>query len=518
MPNIFISHASRDKQTILNIINPLPKRIGRWIDQERIVAGDSISGKIENGIRNCDLFLLFVSPEAVRSEWIKTEVEIALKKEREQLFNMQFLVPVKMPDVKDEEYSTLFLDTEEEREQLSEDRKYIKLNGYEDSDIANCTNKLRDTIEQWTSEFFENYKRYKNLENETRKDITSNIDKLWIRISNRAEADLWDDLEDIAVQSVIDGGISAMSYYKESKKSVRILRDGKNPSYSADLQATISIIRTLDSAIGKYVRELGCELYYLGEETVYKDEILVSMKKDIEGEILNKNDFFRKKSNCIKVIIDAIDGTSNFIRGIPFFCSSIAVFIEDQLRISAIYDPLHHHVYSGLLAGPYAKPEKTAKASVWDITSGSNEKLIDKLEKTFTDPSRKKSLGVHIPRNDINKRDEFITPRDSGKTLIKELADHADSIYALNSGLLALAQVACGALDGFVNIVTNAWDVAAGEVILKACGGNLTDFEGNNLRYSNGDKLSVVAANNKRFHSSLIALIKKIDVVESVES
>ena len=510
MLNIFISHASRDKQTIVNILDNLPKNISRnisrWIDEERIVAGDSLLDKINEGIQGCDLFIVFISPEAAGSSWVKKEVGLALEKEQQQSFKMPLLIPIRMPNVSDEAYNNLFTKALE--------RKYITLNSYESIDIINCAKKIENNIVQWKDDYIEKAKITNNREQEISGNLVSGIEKLWIRISDRAESDLWDELEDIAIKSVIDGGISAMSYYRECKRSAVVISKGKNPAYSADLQATISILRVFDSLIATTVQKLGCDLYYLGEETVYKDEILVNIKK-LEGEIVDKEQFFEKKSNCIKVIIDAIDGTSNFVRGIPFFCSSIAIFVEDQLRISAIYDPLHHHVYSGLLSGPYSKPERTARASIWDVASGTNENLRNRFEKFSHDSPAKKSLAIHIPRSDPVKRDKFICPQKSEKILLQELTKKVDSIYALNSGLLALAQVASGALDGFVNITTNVWDVAAGEILLKACGGYLTDFDGNKLKYDSPEKISVVATNSKKFHAALIDLIQGCQTDES---
>ena len=71
-----------------------------------------------------------------------------------------------------------------------------------------------------------------------------------------------------------------------------------------------------------------------------------------------------------------------------------------------------------------------------------------------------------------------------------------------------MAEIARKALDGFVNIVTNPWDVAAGEVIIKACGGKVTDFEGNNIDYSIYSPTSVVAA-NENVHEALLRITKK---------
>jgi hypothetical protein len=83
MIRIFISHASRDTQTIINILSYLPKYISKWIDQHQIIAGEGIISKIVEGINQSNLYILFVSPEATESEWVKKEINVALRKSRE---------------------------------------------------------------------------------------------------------------------------------------------------------------------------------------------------------------------------------------------------------------------------------------------------------------------------------------------------------------------------------------------------------------------------------------------------
>lgn len=81
------------------------------------------------------------------------------------------------------------------------------------------------------------------------------------------------------------------------------------------------------------------------------------------------------------------------------------------------------------------------------------------------------------------------------------------SIYALNSGLFAMAEIARGALGGFVNIITNPWDIAAGEVLVTAVGGIVSDFAGNKINYSLSGETSVIAA-RADVHQKICDLIK----------
>ena len=76
--------------------------------------------------------------------------------------------------------------------------------------------------------------------------------------------------------------------------------------------------------------------------------------------------------------------------------------------------------------------------------------------------------------------------------MLERLAVASGGIYALNSGIVAMTEIAKGGLGAFVNIITNPWDVAAGEVIVKACGGKVTNFENEPIRYASIDPISVI--------------------------
>jgi fructose-1,6-bisphosphatase/inositol monophosphatase family enzyme len=73
---------------------------------------------------------------------------------------------------------------------------------------------------------------------------------------------------------------------------------------------------------------------------------------------------------------------------------------------------------------------------------------------------------------------------------------------------LALAEVARGGLSGFVNITTNPWDTAAGEVLIKACGGRVTDFSGKEIDYSSSEKISIIAAKDNALHAAIMRIIQ----------
>lgn len=97
MPKVFMSHSSFDKRTVANIALDLKQRgISSWIDSFDILPGESIISKIEEGLEQCDLILLFLSKRAVESNWVKTELQSVLWDEINT--NETKLIPIKLED------------------------------------------------------------------------------------------------------------------------------------------------------------------------------------------------------------------------------------------------------------------------------------------------------------------------------------------------------------------------------------------------------------------------------------
>jgi len=515
MPTVFISYSYRDYFTVKTVLDRLPKKISLWIDQHNIAAGESLNEKIERVIRHkADLFLLFLSRDAANSEWVKKELTWALNREKEVGYTI--VIPLLIMDITDETYAVfkaLGLDLY--------DRKYIAFQDFSNEGLDSFAKKLSDRMFDWLVEEYDEHKKHAQ-DDELTKTLHQNIKPtvpkeesffrsnpdLWVRISNK---DCWEKLEDIAIKATIDGGIAAMGFYREAraKRQVLSVANESNPSTLADLQGTISILRTLDSQLAPLCEELECKLAYLGEETVYKERIHDEIKQGLHGEILSGEDFFDKPYNHIRVIIDAIDGTSNFDRGLPLFCSSLAIFVDDQLRVSAIYDPIHHIVFSALLPGAYTDPTRNSTARTWYISGGYDKNLKPAVTGELGALNlRREAIGIHLPRNDKIKRDDLIGSKSDSESILQKLANEFGGVYVLNSGLLALAEVARGGLSGFVNITTNPWDTAAGEVLINACGGKVTDFVGKEINYKSSEKISVVAAKDSSLHTEIMRIIR----------
>lgn len=167
-------------------------------------------------------------------------------------------------------------------------------------------------------------------------------------------------------------------------------------------------------------------------------------------------------------IIDPLDGTTNFIHGIPHFAISIAVMIKGRVEHGLIYDPVRDETFSA--------------------TRGSGARLNHHRIRVTKQPKIDSALlGTGLPFRSHHLLETYL------KTLI-DLSRQASDIRRAGSAALDLAYVAAGRLDGYWEFDLAAWDLAAGALIVKEAGGYVTDFDGRDDYLDNGN---IIAANPK---------------------
>jgi fructose-1,6-bisphosphatase/inositol monophosphatase family enzyme len=331
------------------------------------------------------------------------------------------------------------------------------------------------------------------------------------RLTERiADSYHWEWLHEAAIRAVTAGGMAAMSLYRRSSDWSRGLpgnpTESKNPSTQADLEATAAILQTIDPYLARIARLCGCGLKYLGEETGRIHSLHEKLAQQVMERIQPPEQFFTEEENELRVILDGIDGTGSFIRGIPLFCSGLAILVGVQPRVAALYDPIHHRVYSGVLSGSFKDPAAVAEAWSWDVASGNRVDLVNRRSQARPPAPREQAIGIHFTRSHPEKLRTLVRSESlEHESTLERLSRKVGAIYALNSGLLAMVEVARGALGAFVNITTNLWDVAAGEVLVRACGGKVTELDDKSVSYSVARPVSVLAA-GEPLHSTLIEL------------
>lgn len=185
-----------------------------------------------------------------------------------------------------------------------------------------------------------------------------------------------------------------------------------------------------------------------------------------------------KKGEIYNWIIDPLDGTTNFIHGVPTFSISIALMENQTLILGVVYEVMRSECF-------YAW--KGSKAFL-------NGKEINvSIRKTVSDSL----LATGFPYYDYKRLDPFL------KTL-SHFMIHSQGIRRIGSAATDLAYVACGRFEGFYEYSLNPWDVAAGAFIVQQAGGKVCDFNGNQ-NYIFGRE---IIASNPHIYDEFSGIIK----------
>ena len=190
------------------------------------------------------------------------------------------------------------------------------------------------------------------------------------------------------------------------------------------------------------------------------------------GEINNDKSF--------KWIIDPIDGTANFLHGIPHFAISIGLEHDKEIICGIIYDPIKDEMFVAEKGnGSYLNNQR--------MRVSSRSKLKDCI--IFTGGPKRESKDRELTIKEYNSF--------SSKVLIP--------IRKLGSASLDMAYVAAGRCDGFWQRNLNYWDIAAGIILVKESGGFITDFKGKDEYIQNK---TILAANTK-INNEMIEVLKQ---------
>jgi len=178
-------------------------------------------------------------------------------------------------------------------------------------------------------------------------------------------------------------------------------------------------------------------------------------------------------------LFDPIDGTANYVHGVPFFCSSVALEIDGHLEIGAVYEPVRRELFT-------AERGRGAFRNRQPIAVSKTRCLNDAM------------MGTGYPHGS--------TSRDRAmENLLAECAIRARGLRRLGSAALDLCYVACGRLDGFWDHNLKAWDTAAGALIVAEAGGMVTGLTGTPFDCYRGS----VLASNGHLHRDIIDLQRR---------
>jgi myo-inositol-1(or 4)-monophosphatase len=209
--------------------------------------------------------------------------------------------------------------------------------------------------------------------------------------------------------------------------------------------------------------------------------IINVIREDYPGhQILSEEAGEIKMDSSVKWIIDPIDGTVNFAHGIPLCCVSIGVEQDGEMILGAVYNPLMNELFFAQKG--FGATLNDRRISVSGKTNMSNAFMVTGFPYLWEEGQPNHALAT-----------------------LERFIKQGLPVRRLGSAAIDLCWVACGRFDAFWEHHLNAWDSAAGYLIVQEAGGRVTDFSGNT--YSPYQKQ--ILATNGHLHNDLLKEINR---------
>jgi myo-inositol-1(or 4)-monophosphatase len=214
------------------------------------------------------------------------------------------------------------------------------------------------------------------------------------------------------------------------------------------------------------------------EEIVFQE---LSRVRPDWGFLMEERGAIEGKDPQHRWIVDPLDGTTNFLHGIPMFAVSIALERDGEIVAGVVFNPATDELYSA---------EKGGGAFLNDrrIRVAARNKLNEAV------------FGTGAP---------FLGHGDHARFLyeIRHVMAETSGIRRMGAASLDLAYVAAGRFDGFWERGLAPWDVAAGAILIREAGGFLSGLDGSKFDHVRGD----IACGNETLHKALVGQLKLAD-------
>jgi len=206
------------------------------------------------------------------------------------------------------------------------------------------------------------------------------------------------------------------------------------------------------------------------------EEIIVDRLHEIlpEAGFIAEEDTSSSRGECFNWIIDPLDGTTNFIHGLPPYAVSIGLLENNLPVLGVFYEVSLDECF-------YAWKDSTAYLNGKEIRVSERAKVQDAL------------IATGFPYYDYNLMRPYIN-------CLEHFLQNSHGVRRLGSAATDLAYVACGRFEAFYEYSLSPWDVAGGAFILQQAGGRVSDFSGGD-NYIFGKEL--VATNKSIFNEFL---------------
>jgi myo-inositol-1(or 4)-monophosphatase len=177
-------------------------------------------------------------------------------------------------------------------------------------------------------------------------------------------------------------------------------------------------------------------------------------------------------------VVDPLDGTTNFLHGLPDYCVSIGCLVRGTLCVGVIHDVVRDIAYhAGVGGGAWADAQRISVSQI----SAPKRALI----------------GTGFPFRDVRKLDDYLRQ-------FRAVTLGVSAIRRPGSAALDLASVAAGRFEAFWEQGLSPWDIAAGIVLIREAGGRVTRFDGTEDVLAHGD----IVAGNPVMHEWLLKQLR----------
>ena len=232
-----------------------------------------------------------------------------------------------------------------------------------------------------------------------------------------------------------------------------------------NLETLTKEVISLSKEVGAFIREEGknfklSDVVYKGHSNLVSyvdktaEEQIVKRLVELlpEAGFITEEETINKTGDVYNWIVDPLDGTTNFIHGLPVFSVSIALERNKELVLGVVYEiNLDECFYAWKNGGAYLNG--------LPIEVSPHEEFSKTL------------IATGFPYYNFEKEDQYLK-------IVKELMQQCHGIRRMGSAAVDMAYVACGRFDAYFEYNINLYDIAAGAVIVREAGGTAFNFSG----------------------------------------
>ena len=252
-----------------------------------------------------------------------------------------------------------------------------------------------------------------------------------------------------------------------ARKAGTFIREARKTGLHVDAKSRIDFVSDKDRMSENMIREMIREKYpthlFFGEESVYGDSP--------EEETAEINAF---RDEDFVWVVDPIDGTVNYIRDYPQYAISIGVVHHREIVAGVIYDPFRDELF-------------TAQKGKGAFRNGEPIHVSAALE------AGDAIINTSMPTSSMQTREEMVAK-------IPSVSEAFQSMRVWNCAAISLASVACGRSDADYEAGIHLWDMAAGIILVREAGGQVTQLDGSPCALTETD----VLATNGHVHEAAV--------------